>query len=74
MEDITDTRKNRMCVNKKTILNRKYTMNKKNGGIVPPLNDIRQKYVETPCGQCYICRKKKGTRMENANSRRYKSE
>lgn len=48
-----------MCINKKQILNRKYTINKKNGGNVPILRDVRQKYVMTPCGQCYVCRKKK---------------
>lgn len=48
-----------MCINKKQILNRKYTMNKKNGGNVPVLRDKRQEYVKVPCGQCYVCRKKK---------------
>lgn len=48
-----------MCIKKTLILNRKYTINKKNGGNVPVLKDPRQKYVFTPCGQCYICRKKK---------------
>lgn len=48
-----------MCINKKQILNRKYTATKKNGGIVPPLLDQRKRYVMIPCGQCYVCRKKK---------------
>ncbi|UYD39178.1 MAG: replication initiator protein [Wigfec virus K19_83] len=34
-------------------------MNKKNGGNVPVCNDERQKWVWIPCGQCYICKKKK---------------
>lgn len=48
-----------MCINKKLIINRKYTATKKNGGIIPPLNDPRQANVWIPCGQCYVCRKKK---------------
>ncbi len=48
-----------MCINKRLILNRKYVMNKKNGGNVPVCNDIRQKMVWVPCGQCYVCSKKK---------------
>lgn len=48
-----------MCVRKQLIKNRKYTVTKKNGGIVPPLNDKRQANVWIPCGQCYICRRKK---------------
>lgn len=48
-----------MCIQKTLILNRRYTVTKKNGGLVPPLLDKRQKYVYVPCGQCYICKKKK---------------
>lgn len=48
-----------MCINKKRILNRKYTINKKNGGNVPVCRDERQKYVWVPCKQCYICKKQK---------------
>ena len=48
-----------MCINTKKIRNRKYSMNKKNGGVIPPLRDSRQLYVDIPCGQCYVCRKKK---------------
>jgi len=48
-----------MCIRPKKIRNRKYSMNKKNGGIVPPLLDIRQLYVDIPCKDCYVCRKKK---------------
>lgn len=48
-----------MCINKKLIVNRKYTATKKNGGIIPPLNDPRQANVWIPCQQCYVCRKRK---------------
>lgn len=48
-----------MCINRKLIANRKYSVTKKNGGKVPPLNDPRQANIWIPCGQCYICKKKK---------------
>lgn len=48
-----------MCINKTLIKNRRYGVTKKNGGIVPVCNDKRQLNVWIPCGQCYICRKKK---------------
>lgn len=48
-----------MCVKPKLIRNPKYRMNKKNGGKIPPVRDRRQLWTMTPCGQCYICRKKK---------------
>lgn len=48
-----------MCINKKLIANRKFTVTKKNGGNVPVCRDKRQLNVWIPCGQCYICRKKK---------------
>lgn len=48
-----------MCINKRLIINRKYTATTKNGGIIPPLNDIRQANVWIPCTQCYVCRRKK---------------
>lgn len=48
-----------MCINYKVILNRKYTITEKNGGKVPVLRDIRQKYVKVPCKECYVCMKKK---------------
>lgn len=34
-------------------------MNKKNGGIIPHMADKRLSQINVPCGQCYICRKKK---------------
>lgn len=48
-----------MCINKSLKKNKKYVINKKNGGNVPPCNDKRQLYVWIPCGQCYVCKKKK---------------
>lgn len=48
-----------MCINYKVIYNRKYTITKKNKGVIPPLKDKRQEYVKIPCKECYVCRKKK---------------
>ena len=39
--------------------NKKYTANKKNGGNVPPLNDIRTALVPVGCGNCIECSKKR---------------
>lgn len=48
-----------MCLFPTLRLNRKYTVTKKNGGIVPPILDERVKYVATGCGNCIECRKQK---------------
>lgn len=48
-----------MCLYPTLIKNRKYTANKKNGGVVPPLPDERVKYVAAGCGDCIECRKQK---------------
>lgn len=48
-----------MCLYPRTMLNKKYTANKKNKGVIPPILDIRTKYVEVGCGNCIMCRKKK---------------
>lgn len=49
-----------MCLYPKLIKNKKYTANKKNGGIIPPLKDERVQYVAVGCGKCIECMKKKG--------------
>lgn len=46
-----------MCLFPKIVLNKKYTPNKKNGGILPPVNDTRTLYVPSKCGNCMECRK-----------------
>lgn len=33
--------------------------NQKNGGVPPPLSDLRKSYVPIGCGRCYECRKRK---------------
>lgn len=48
-----------MCIYNKLIKNRKYTANKKNGGIIPPVLDERTKYVPIGCGKCIECKKQK---------------
>lgn len=48
-----------MCLYPRVIENRKYTATKKNGGVIPPLDDKRKKYVPIGCGNCMECRKKK---------------
>lgn len=48
-----------MCLYPKLIKNRKYVMNKKNGGVVPPVKDERTLWVPVGCGECMECRKQK---------------
>ena len=48
-----------MCLYQKLIRNRKYTANKKNGGVIPPIPDIRVLQVPVGCGKCIECRKQK---------------
>ena len=48
-----------MCLFPKLILNKKFRANKKNGGNVPPIKDIRTLYVPVGCGKCMECMKKK---------------
>lgn len=48
-----------MCLYPKLIKNKKYVPNKKNGGIAPPLTDIRTLYVPIGCQDCIECRKQK---------------
>lgn len=48
-----------MCLYPTLIKNRKYTPNKKNGGIVPEVKDARVMAVPVGCGRCMECRKKK---------------
>lgn len=48
-----------MCLYPTIIKNPKYKATKKNGGVIPPLNDERVKYVPIGCQQCIECRKQK---------------
>lgn len=48
-----------MCLYSKYGKNKKYTANKKNGGVIPAVLDERVKYVPYACGLCIECRKAK---------------
>ena len=48
-----------MCLYPKLILNKKYSANKKNNGIIPTMMDERTKYVPIGCGKCIECMKQK---------------
>ena len=48
-----------MCLYPKLIENKKYTKNKKNGGVVPAVSDNRVLWVTAACGKCFECRKQK---------------
>ena len=49
-----------MCLFPRLIRNKKYTANKKNGGVIPPIPDIRVLQVPVGCGKCIECVKQKG--------------
>lgn len=48
-----------MCLYPKLIKNRKYTANKKNGGVIPAISDKRTLLVPVGCGKCIECKKQK---------------
>ena len=48
-----------MCLNPKTIRNKRFTINKKNGGEIPSVKDERTVNIEIGCGKCHLCRKKR---------------
>jgi len=48
-----------MCLYPKLIRNKKYTSNKKNGGVIPAVSDIRVLTVAVGCGKCMECMKQK---------------
>ena len=48
-----------MCLNPTLMKNKKFVKNKKNRGVVPPVDDVRKLYVPIGCGFCIECRKQK---------------
>lgn len=48
-----------MCLNPRLIANPKYKPNKKNGGVIPAIRDIRVLAVPIGCGECIECKRKK---------------
>ena len=53
-----------MCLYPKLIKNKKYTANKKNGGNIPIVKDMRVLYVPAGCGRCMECRKQKARQWQ----------
>tara|TARA_B110001452_G_scaffold243599_1_gene227141 strand:+ start:4192 stop:5169 length:978 start_codon:yes stop_codon:yes gene_type:complete len=53
-----------MCLYPRLIRNRKYTVTKKNGGVIPPINDERVTKVAVGCGKCMECRKQKARQWQ----------
>lgn len=49
-----------MCLYPRLIRNKKYTANKKNGGVIPAVSDKRVLWVPVGCGKCMECVKQKG--------------
>lgn len=49
-----------MCLYPRFTYNGRYKENQKNGGIIPPVLDIRTKIVPIGCGDCMECRKQRG--------------
>ena len=47
-----------MCLYPRIIQNKKYTKNKKNGGVIPAVFDKRVLVVPAGCGKCMECKKK----------------
>lgn len=50
-----------MCLYPKLVKNPKYKANKKNGGIVPVLDDKRKEWVPVGCQKCIECKKQKAS-------------
>jgi hypothetical protein len=48
-----------MCLYPRLHRNKKYTKTIKNGGVIPPINDLRVLYVPIKCGNCIECRNAK---------------
>lgn len=48
-----------MCLYQGTYQNKRYTANKKNGGIIPAFLDRRELAVPIGCGRCMICKNKR---------------
>lgn len=53
-----------MCLYPKLIKNRRYIANKKNGGIIPAVPDIRVLAVPIGCGRCMECRRQEARKWQ----------
>lgn len=54
-----------MCLYPRFVLNPKYKPNKKNGGIIPAVTDIRVLYVPIGCSKCIECKKRKSNEFKS---------
>ncbi len=63
-----------MCLYLSILRNRKYTANKKNGGVIPKAKDWRAKWVPIGCGKCMECMKQKGNQWKVRLSEEIKSD
>lgn len=57
-------RKYQKCVYIRNLLERKYTVTKKNGGNVPEVKDKRALMVPVGCGKCMECKKQKSAQWQ----------
>lgn len=63
-----------MCLYPKLIKNPKYKINKKNGGVIPPISDKRIELVPIGCGKCMECLKKKAREWQIRMSEEIKND
>ncbi|AXH76974.1 MAG: replication initiator protein [Microviridae sp.] len=48
-----------MCLYPRAVQNKRYTATMKNGGVIPPVNNLKLMTVQVPCGKCMECKKQK---------------
>ena len=53
-----------MCLYPRLMKNKKFTSNKKNGGVKPEIKDTRVLVVPIGCGKCMECKKQKSTEWQ----------
>lgn len=53
-----------MCVFTKTMFNPRYKAGIKNGGIIPPVPDMRVLSIEAKCGTCIECRRERASEWQ----------
>lgn len=53
-----------MCLYPRLMENKKYRANKKNGGVIPAVNDNRTRWVTIGCEECIECRKQKARQWQ----------
>jgi len=48
-----------MCLFPRQYQNKRYTATMKNGGVIPPVNNLKLMTVSIPCGNCIECKKQR---------------